>query len=371
MTRHSEGAHNHAAPTSINTNTPAGTGAASWKSLTHDEVLNQALRLSLRYEGGYSNVPQDTGGATNMGITHATYDAYRRDQGLPRQDVRNITREEVRDIYKTRYWDRAGCEDLFGGVLSGRLVVAHFDATLNMGGGRSVLILASAIAKSLGIDAGLGNIASRPTGAQVLRARQFTNSHLAELKSGAISEQTVLDNYMSIRGELFQRFASRGGQNIFLRGWMNRLNSLAGALQSSPNMNIQGVFDGAGPSEQNPLQRFLGQASEFLGGAASIVTNFFSAGPLKLFNISDSIAEFLGKPKAPDFKESEDALDEAIKLENNRSQVPPKEALPTKKKEGREPEVRDAPRPQVAASTPDPVILTPKKGKKDLLGTGA
>ena len=67
-----------------------------------------ALAHILRWEGGYSEHPADPGGATNYGITQATYDAWRRSRGLPTRSVREIAREEVEAIYLERYWTPSG-----------------------------------------------------------------------------------------------------------------------------------------------------------------------------------------------------------------------------------------------------------------------
>ncbi len=64
-----------------------------------------ALAHILRWEGGYSDHPDDPGGATNYGVTQATYDAWRKERGLPTRSVREIAREEVEAIYRTRYWE--------------------------------------------------------------------------------------------------------------------------------------------------------------------------------------------------------------------------------------------------------------------------
>ena len=52
------------------------------------------------HEGGYVNHPNDKGGATNKGVTQKTYDGYRDKKGLPRQSVKNLTKEEAIEIYK-------------------------------------------------------------------------------------------------------------------------------------------------------------------------------------------------------------------------------------------------------------------------------
>ena len=59
------------------------------------ENFERALEFVFPSEGGYVNNKYDRGGATNMGITQNTYDAYRQRQGLQSEDVRYITRGEA------------------------------------------------------------------------------------------------------------------------------------------------------------------------------------------------------------------------------------------------------------------------------------
>lgn len=103
------------------------------------EVYERALAFVLRWEGGFVDHPQDPGGATNMGITQATYDAWRRSRGLPTRSVREIAREEVETIYRTRYWEplpaRYAEKDL-------ALALALFDYAVNSGLGAARKALA-------------------------------------------------------------------------------------------------------------------------------------------------------------------------------------------------------------------------------------
>lgn len=68
--------------------------------------FERALEWLLPIEGGYVNHPSDTGGATNMGVTQAVYDAWRASRGLEPVSVKHLTRNEAAAIYKERYWDR-------------------------------------------------------------------------------------------------------------------------------------------------------------------------------------------------------------------------------------------------------------------------
>ena len=63
----------------------------------------------LQWEGGFVNDPDDLGGATNMGVTIGTYEAYCRKKGYPRPTIerlKNLTKEDWAEIFKTMYWDR-------------------------------------------------------------------------------------------------------------------------------------------------------------------------------------------------------------------------------------------------------------------------
>jgi hypothetical protein len=57
--------------------------------------FQRALAFVLKAEGGYTNHPSDRGGPTNKGILQREYDQYRRDNGLPSADVRDILNAEV------------------------------------------------------------------------------------------------------------------------------------------------------------------------------------------------------------------------------------------------------------------------------------
>ena len=105
--------------------------------LTTDERFEIYLECILGREGGYSNHKNDSGGATNYGITWKTYDAYRKSKNLPTRSVKEITMEEVREIYYENYYLKSGAdkiEDLTLGLYV-------FDTAVNCGGGTAKKIL--------------------------------------------------------------------------------------------------------------------------------------------------------------------------------------------------------------------------------------
>jgi lysozyme family protein len=100
----------------------------------------RALPRVLVHEGGYVNDPADPGGATNKGVTFRVYDAYRTRKGLETRDVRQITSEEVSDIYRLQYWNEVHGDELPAGV-----DYVLFDGAVNSGCTQSIKWLQRAL----------------------------------------------------------------------------------------------------------------------------------------------------------------------------------------------------------------------------------
>ena len=112
--------------------------------------FERAFALLAVHEGGYSNHPDDPGGATNRGVTQGKYDSYRARHGLERRDVRQITDGEVAKIYRGQYWDAIRGDDLPAGV-----AYCVFDAAVNSGPGRALRWLQAEIGAA--VDGVIGN----------------------------------------------------------------------------------------------------------------------------------------------------------------------------------------------------------------------
>lgn len=150
-----------------------GTGNSS-------QTFEEALKIVLKWEGGLSDHPNDTGGKTNKGITHSTYRNWLKKKGRPNQDVSKITDEEVKQIYKEEYWDKINGDAL--AAKNPKLAIAMFNAAVNMGTGR----------------------------AEEIKAKAGEN----------------LEAFLDEQERLYRVFASRRGQEVFLKGWMNRHNDV-------------------------------------------------------------------------------------------------------------------------------------------------
>lgn len=83
--------------------------------------FEDALRTTLRYEGGF--VEDDAGrGPSKFGINKAAN---------PDVDVKNLTKEQARELYKKRYWDAIGGDSL--AAKDPAFAKVAFDTAVNMG----------------------------------------------------------------------------------------------------------------------------------------------------------------------------------------------------------------------------------------------
>ncbi len=93
--------------------------------------FESALEHVLVHEGGFADHPDDPGGATMKGVTLAVYRRYY-GANKTKDDLRDITEEQLAHIYKTGYWDKCKCDALPSGV-----DYAVFDSAVNSGPGRA------------------------------------------------------------------------------------------------------------------------------------------------------------------------------------------------------------------------------------------
>ena len=59
--------------------------------------FDDIIEVVLEHEGGYVHDPKDLGGETNFGIAKRFY---------PDVDIKNLTKEQAKQIYKKDYWDK-------------------------------------------------------------------------------------------------------------------------------------------------------------------------------------------------------------------------------------------------------------------------
>lgn len=89
--------------------------------------FDQCFDKLISHEGGYVNDPRDPGGETQFGISKRAY---------PQLDIKALTLDAAKAIYKRDYWDRAQCDKLPPSV-----AYLLFDAAVNSGIGQAIRFL--------------------------------------------------------------------------------------------------------------------------------------------------------------------------------------------------------------------------------------
>ncbi len=158
--------------------------------------FQSCLAETLRWEGGYSNVKEDPGGPTMSGIIQVEYDAFRDRCSLPRQSVKQITRQEFTTIYRDNYWAPSRAGEMPPG-----LDLEVWDFSVNSGCGQAIKSLQRVL--GLTIDGHLGTMT------------------MAAIHNAA--PQQLIRSYMDER----RRFLR--GLNTFWKfgkGWMSRCDGV-------------------------------------------------------------------------------------------------------------------------------------------------
>jgi lysozyme family protein len=93
-------------------------------------MFDKAFEIVVGLEGGYVNHPLDPGGETKFGISKRAY---------PHLNIKTLTLEKAKSIYKKDYWDAAECS-----LLEPALALLYFDFAVNSGVGAARQMLKEA-----------------------------------------------------------------------------------------------------------------------------------------------------------------------------------------------------------------------------------
>ena len=92
---------------------------------------DKSFDLVMVNEGGFVDNKLDPGGATNWGCTQAVWEKYI-GHTVTVDDMKALTKEDVKPLYKRNYWDA-----IHGDALPSGLDYCLFDAAINSGVSRS------------------------------------------------------------------------------------------------------------------------------------------------------------------------------------------------------------------------------------------
>jgi lysozyme family protein len=91
------------------------------------DLFETALDFVLSAEGGFVDDPADPGGLTKFGISQRAY---------PHLNIRELTIDTAKALYRKDYWDRCSCDKLPAGI-----AFVLFDAAVNQGASASIRML--------------------------------------------------------------------------------------------------------------------------------------------------------------------------------------------------------------------------------------
>lgn len=192
---------------------PAPKGASGLPTPSGEAAIDAMVKALLVREGGFVNNPNDSGGATNEGISLK----YLRRVGLARGDLNHDGVIDEKDIlavtpaiagqfYKEDFYLHPGINQLPDG-----LQPQVFDIAVNAGPPRAVMLLQEVLAKALGI-------AVRDDG--VLGPTTVGLARKAVAQDGL---KEITNDLVDARKAFYNRTVARYPQDkVFLKGWLRR-----------------------------------------------------------------------------------------------------------------------------------------------------
>ena len=163
--------------------------------MASSEILKPFI---LSWEGGFANVPGDRGGATNKGITLATYrSVFGKERTV--EDLKTITDVEWLHIFNTFYWNKWKADRIKTQAIANLLVDWVWTS-----GNYGIKIPQRVL--EVDIDGIVGN-----------KTLEAVNNYP--------DQKELFKILWHEREDFFKRIAT-GVQKKFLKGWLNRLDGI-------------------------------------------------------------------------------------------------------------------------------------------------
>ncbi len=182
------------------------------------------LPFILKYEGGFVNDPADSGGATNKGVTIATWRSVGYDKDgdgdIDVQDLKLISNKDVRDrVLKPHYWDRWKADNIQSQKIANILVDWVWASGAN-GIKIPQRLLGVAVDGIVGAKTLAAVNAADP---DVLfdRIYQARETFLRDITNQSIASYEKKINRKATNAELMKYTKKR-----FIKGWLNRLAAI-------------------------------------------------------------------------------------------------------------------------------------------------
>lgn len=179
-------------------------GGQMLKDITYKKSIKMAdytrlIPIIKRWEGGWSNHPLDKGGCTNSGVTISTY-RFHFGKNKTCEDLKKMTEDEWNYIFKTGYWDKWKADEINSQAIAN--ICVDF-------------LWASGVYGIKYIQRILGVAADGIVGPKTLAAI-----------NGYKTQKELFYKIWNRRKTHFEAIVKKNpSQQVFLRGWMNRLNA--------------------------------------------------------------------------------------------------------------------------------------------------
>ena len=159
---------------------------------------NNLIPIIKRWEGGYSDNPNDRGGATNSGVTLAVYQSVY-GKNKTKNDLKKMTDEQWDYIFTKLFWNKWKADEIKNQSIANILVDWVW-----MSGYGTIKKIQSLF--GLTADGIVGN-----------KTILYINSH---------DQEEVFNKIWNRRKSFYESLVKNNpSQKVFLKGWMNRLNT--------------------------------------------------------------------------------------------------------------------------------------------------
>lgn len=162
----------------------------------------------IKHEGGFVDNPSDKGGATNLGVTIATWKRFGYDKDgdgdIDVSDLKKLTLSDAKYIAKTQYWDK-----VWGDKINSQSIAEFlFDWAYNSGPSTAILRLQHILGPSVKNDGIMGK------------------NTISVLNQS--NPKKVFEELKKSREAFYHTIVrTRPKNKVFLKGWLTRLNSFS------------------------------------------------------------------------------------------------------------------------------------------------
>jgi len=146
----------------------------------------------IKSEGGFVNDSRDAGGATNWGVTKVVWESWVK-HTVTVDDMKQLTQDQVKPLYKKNYWDAVHGDDLPIG-----LYFLVFSFGVNAGTGRSIKVLQTS----------LGIVADGSIGPNTLKKLQEADA------------KELIEKFSNSKISFYKSLSTFA---TFGKGWLNRV----------------------------------------------------------------------------------------------------------------------------------------------------